>query len=270
MALPSAGRRRASSASAASRRSPLWQGQSCGLWRGGLRPASSSGPPHLPGSSRAAAVAGVIRQPRRMAVLGCSAGPMPRAAAAQSYRRGRRDSPRNLRTSASAGGGRSDRDPAAPARCCAGRGHCGAGAVPWAGRAAAGWAPAWPGGHCGAAAGARQGVRSGRILGSAGAGRGRSGAVPAGSAVGRVCPAPAGRLPIGAWRYRCAGPWGLRAQRPAGPACVAVGAFPSRAGCCACGALPLPAGRRRRRRCGAPFGVCAAFSIIHLNPVIRR
>ena len=49
-----------------------------------------------------------------------------------------------------------------------------------------------------------------------------------------------------------------------------AGAFPSRAGCCACGALPLPAGRRRRRRCGAPFGVCAAFSIIHLNPVIRR
>ena len=149
---------------------------------------------------------------------------MPRAAAAQSYRRGRRDSPRNLRISASAGGGRSDRDPAAPARCCAGRGHCGAGAVPWAGRAAAGWAPAGPGGHCGAAAGAQQGVRSGAHSGvQPGAGPGHSGAVPAGSAVGRVCPARGGGGCH--WRgahSRCAGPWGLRAQRPAGPACAAV------------------------------------------------
>ena len=87
---------------------------------------------------------------------------------------------------------------------------------------------------------------------------------------GLLCPRR-GWLPLARGAFSLRGALGAAGAAACGAGLRGcAGAFPSRAGCCACGALPLPAGRRRRRRCGAPFGVCAAFSIIHLNPVIRR
>ena len=226
MACRRRGRRRASSASAASRRSPLF-GKVKAVGSGtaqAARPAAaarrirgSAGPPRWRGSF--GSLGGRGR-------LGCPLRPCTRAAAAQSYRRGRRDSPRNLRISALAGGGRSDRDPAAPARCCAG---CIAGRARCLGLVAQRLA-----GHLRGRAGiaARRLGRSracvlGRILGCSRAlGRGILARCLLALRLGGSALPAAGWLPLARAHSAARGLWGCGRSGPAGPACAAVRGFP--------------------------------------------